>query len=208
MSPLDRLRRWPLLALAACTAACWHIASGAAETREDERRATRRLIESRYQQAVQDCQARFAVNACLQEAKAARQQALQPLQDEELAESLALREQRASESRQRLSQKAQEQARLEAQRRSEALMAAPQPQRPELVLPASAPSRTARPVPDVEKLRREEESAAAQRAHDQQGRLHKAEAHRRQVLQRLQDRALLKPLAPPLPPASGSSAPR
>ena len=207
MSPVHRLRCGVPLALAVWLACCG-LSAGAGERGEGERRAARSAIEQRYQQAVQDCQARFAVNACQQEARLARQQALQPLLDEELAESLAQREQRASESRQRLRQKAQEQAQLEARRRSEALMAAPQPQRAEPALPASAASRPTRPVPDVEKQRRQDEAAAAQRARDQQSRVRKAEEHRRQVLERLQDRALHKPLAPPLPPASASSSPR
>ena len=185
--------------------ACCSLVVGAGEP---ERRAARSAIETRYQEDVQSCQGRFAVNACLQEARALRQRALQPLQDEELAESLAEREQRASESRQRLRQKAQEQAQLEARRRSEALMAPPPVHRPEAPLPASAASRAARPMPDLERQRRQDEAAAAQRAHDQQARLRKAEEHRRQVLQRLQDRALNKPLAAPLPPASGPSQPR
>ncbi|MBB2486080.1 hypothetical protein H5407_12725 [Mitsuaria sp. WAJ17] len=207
MSLPDRQHRRARLALAAGLACCSLVAA-AGERGEDERRAARSAIEQRYQQAVRDCQARFAVNACQQEAKLARQQALQPLLDEELAESLAQREQRASESRQRLRVKAQEQAQLEARRRSEALMAEPLRHRPEAPQAASAALRPSRPVPDVEKQRREDEAAAAQRARDQQSRLRKAEEHRRQALERLQDRALHKPLAPPLPPASGTSAPR
>lgn len=210
MSPAARHRCCTRIALAAWLAwlACCGVAASAGERGEDERRAARSAIEQRYQQAVQDCQARFAVNACQQEARQARQQALQPLLDEELAESLAQREQRASESRQRLREKAQEQAQQEARRRSEALMAAPQPQRAEAALPASAASHPPRPVPDVEKQRHQDEAAAAQRARDQQTRLKKAEQHRRQVLERLQDRALHKPLASPLPPASAASVPR
>ncbi|WP_269629635.1 hypothetical protein [Pelomonas sp. BJYL3] len=207
MSPAARQRRFTRLALALWLACCG-VAASAGERGEDERRAARSAIEQRYQQAVQDCLARFAVNACQQEARLARQQALQPLLDEELAESLAQREQRASESRQRLREKAQEQAQLEARRRSEALMAAPPLPRAEAAQPASAASRPARPVPDVEKLRRQDEAAAAQRARDQQSRIRKAEAHRREALERLQDRALHKPLAPPLPPPSAASAPR
>jgi len=207
MSPSDRKRCRTRLALLAGLACCWST-TAAVVSKDDERRAAKAAIEARYEQAVQACQGRFAVNACVQEARTARQQALQPLLDEEIAESLAQREQRASESRDRLRQKAQEHARLEAQRRSEALMASPQPHRPEPPLPASAASHTARPVPDVEQQRRQDEAAAAQRALDQQSRVRKAEVHRRQVLERLQDRALHKPLAPPLPPASASSAPR
>lgn len=207
MSPPDRKSCRTPLALFAGLACCLS-AMGAAVNRDEERLAAKAAIEARYEQAVQACQGRFAVNACVQEARTARQQALQPLLDEEIAESLSQREQRASESRARLRQKAQEQARLEAQRRSDALMAPPPPMRSETAPPAASASRPARPVPDVEKQRRQDEAAAAQRARDQQGRLQKAEEHRRQVLQRLQDRALHKPLAPPLPPASGPSAPR
>lgn len=195
------------LALFAGLVCCWS-AAGAVVNKDEQRRAAKAVIESRYEQAVQACQDRFVVNACVQEARTARQQALQPLLDEEIAESLAQREQRASESQGRLRQKAQEQARLEAQRRSEALMAAPLLPRSEATPPASSASRPARPVPDVEKQRRQDETAATQRARDQQVRLQKAEEHRRQVLLRLQERALHKPLAPPLPPASGPSAPR
>ena len=207
------MNRWPrtpaltglllaLLALGANTAT-------AADAPAGEARAARRAqIERRYQAEVEACQTRFAVNACVQEARAARQQALQPLQDEEIAESQSEREQRAVQSRHRLRQKAQDQALLEAQRRSAALMAPPPASVPDPLPAARAASREARAVPDVEKQRSEAEAAAARCAHDQKERLEKAEAHRRQVLQRLQDRALHKPLAPPLPPASAASAAR
>ncbi|HLO94691.1 MAG TPA: hypothetical protein VK195_10255 [Burkholderiaceae bacterium] len=209
MSPSKILPCRLRLAWALALVGCWSSAVGAGVSREAERRAARATIEARYQQAVQDCQGRFAVNACLQEARTVRQQALQPLQDEELAESLAQREQRASESRQRLGEKAQEQARLEARRRSEALLAAPPHERSEAAVPgAVAASRPARPVPDVEKLRREDEAVAAARARDRQGRVQKAEEHRREVLRRLEERAREKPPAAPLPPVSGSSASR
>lgn len=170
----------------------------------EDRAAARARIEQRYQAAVDDCRTRFAVNACLQEARTARQQALKPLQDAEIAESQSQREKRATESRHRLRDKAQDQALLEAQRRSAALVAPPTPLPAEVPPPARAASREARAAPDVERQRAEDEAAAARRAQGHQERLDRAEAHRKQVRQRLQDRALHKPLAPPLPPASGT----
>ena len=213
MSTADRLfwKLWPArLAGGMLLAGCCGLASaGGAEYDAGRRESARAAIEARYREAVQACQSRFAVNACLQEAKAARQQALRPLQDQALAESLAQREQRASESRLRLQQKAQEQAHLEAQKNSAALMAPPSRSRAVEPAPAAEPaSRPARPLPDVQQQRTEDEAAAAQRAREQRSRLQKAEQHRQQVLKRLQERTQHKPLAAPLPPASGASPPR
>ncbi len=199
-----RLKRGSLLA------AGWCVLAGAwAQPVPQDMDAAKTAIEARYRDAVQACQSRFAVNACLQDAKAERQRALQPLQEQELAASLAQREQRASESRQRLQQKAQEQARLEAQQRSAALLAPPlRPVPAEVPTPTEPPSQAAQPLPDPQKQQADDEAAAAQRARDQRQRLQAAQEHRKQALKRLQERTAHKPLAAPLPPASGSSVPR
>ncbi len=192
--------------LLACSCA---LASAWAQPATQDPDAAKAAIDARYQEAVQACQSRFAVNACQQEAKAARQRALQPLQEQELAQSLAQRAQRASESHQRLQQKAQEHARLEAQQRSAALLAAPPRPVPAELAPASTSAAPAvKTLPELEKQRADDEAAAAQRARDQRTRLQKAREHREQALKRLQERAAHKPLAAPLPPASASSAPR
>lgn len=179
--------------------------------------ATKAQIERRHQEAVTACHRQFAVNDCLQKAQAARQQALQPLQDAEVAESLAQREQRASESRARIRQKAQDHAALESQRRSAALMAPPVPAPVPAALrpPAPAASRAVRTGPAIEQQRARDEAAAARRAEDLQARIQKSEAHRREIEKRLQERARQKPQAAPLPPpvsgpqpASAGSAPR
>lgn len=171
--------------------------------------AAKAQVERRYEEAVTACHRQFAVNDCLQEARAARQRALQPLQDAEIAESLAQREQRASESRQRIRQKAQDHAALEAQRRSAALMASPVPAPvpAELKPPAPAASRAARTGPAIEQQRAQDEAAAARRAEDLRERIQKSEAHRRETEKRLQERARQKPPAAPLPPAASHPYP-
>lgn len=215
--PAGTVVRWAVALLLVGAEASQAAAGQGAAVEGGDGIAARAQIERRYQDAVAACHRQFAVNDCLQGARAARQQALQPLQDAEAAESLAQREQRASESRQRVRQKAQAHAVLESQRRSEALMAppVPAPVPAELKPPAPAASRAIRTGPAIEQQRARDEASAARRAEELQGRIQKSEAHRRETEKRLQERARQKPLAAPLPPptagpqsASAGSAPR
>jgi hypothetical protein len=171
----------------------------------------RRAVEAAHTQRVADCQRRFAVTACLDEARADRRRALEPLRERELALDARERTQRA------------EQRRREVERKQRELAARPVLQEP-VAAPAenaSDPRREARepppprgsPSPELEVRSREREVAAgdrsreaAERAERRREREAAGQARRDKVVERQMERSLRGKNAEPLPAAGRASA--
>lgn len=149
----------------------------------------RRRIEERHRADVLACQSRFAVNACLEEARAQRRAALDPLRRRELDLDDAERRRRAAER-----------AREVELRRQETLVRPPPPvPAPERPLPVTAepavPAASAAPPPPP----RNTAAAAARRAEAARERREAAAAEREKIRRREAERQARQKSAEPLP---------
>lgn len=159
---------------------------------EDERAriaAERQRIDERHAADTQDCRARFAVNACLEEAQARRRAALEPLRRRELDLDDAARRRRAAEREQ-----AVERTRQETLVRPPAPEAAAPPVRPPPPAASAvvAPRPAARPDGDAA-------SAAARRAEAARERRAAAAAEREKIRRREAERQARQKPSDPLP---------
>lgn len=163
-------------------------------------------IESQYQQALQDCEQRFAVTDCRDEARARRQRALQPLLDAERQEAAQRRAEQAREQRELVQAKQQAAATDEARKRTESLLGAP-------AVPASSPPSSARPAkakPEAHarelKLRDAQAEQTAQRQREQaMQRQQRLRDHQQLVQRRVAERAERKASAASLPVPAASA---
>jgi len=158
--------------------------------------ADRQAVEARFQAARQDCETRFTVNNCLDEARQVRRQALVPLQRQTHLLDDARRRERAVE-------------RLRAIQARESAAAA----KPALAPAAPSSAGSANPKPTVRHAVRpapqaSAAQAASQRAAQHQQRLDEAQAHQDAVLARNARRDAQRKPAASLPvPVPGAPLP-
>ncbi len=181
---------WPTAAAAWALALLCRATPAAPESDAAERQriaADRQAVEAQFQAARQDCETRFIVNNCLDEARQARRQALVPLQRQTHLLDDARRRERAVE-------------RLRAIQARESAAAA----KPALAAAAPASAASASPGPPVRHAVRpapqaSAAEAASQRAAQHQQRLQEAQAHQEAVQARNARRDAQRPPAAGLP---------
>jgi hypothetical protein len=162
--------------------------------------AERRALGDRYTAEERDCQARFAVTACVERARVRHREALAPLREREMQLDEAERELQAADRR----------AALAARQQARAERPPPTPAGPPASRPAPAPAGSGAwgQGPRVDSAARAAE--AAQRASTVESRRVQFQANKARVARRLADRAAqgkpAQPLPLPLPePASTAS---
>ena len=141
-----------LVTLASSTAAVC-----AAEMTRAEIDAARTRIEQTYQAKLKDCNQRFVVTGCLEEARDERIRALRPLDRVEHQLNAEDRQRRAAAARERVQEKERDAAQDEARRKTESVR--------ESVQPASAPTipgaRAPRANPELHQRREARQEAEA-----------------------------------------------
>ncbi len=198
-------RPGPIAATAAAALAllCWGAAAAPDSDAAERARiaADRQAVQARFEIAKRDCEARFVVNQCLEQAHRARREALAPLQRQTYLLDDARRRARAA---QRL---------LDIQARESAAAAKPAlaPAAPASARAAGAAAPSAKPRVQHVLAPPAAASAAAQaqrRAAQQQQRLRDAQAHQEAVQARNAKRDAHRPPAAGLPiPVSPASTP-
>ena len=190
--------------IALCAAPTAVQAQGSAQQQLDQERsriaAERRAADSRYADAEAACYARFAVNDCVNEAKAARREALADLRRQEVSLNDDERRRKGAAQRQRLDERSSaENQQRAAQQRAQALNdAALRQERGARKAAAAAPPASAataasiatppvpvRPTPDAAAVRKRQEK------------LEEAKARKDRLEKRRLERT--KPLSKPLP---------
>ncbi len=160
--------------------------------------AERQALSQRFLQQELDCASRFVVNACIDDVRQRRRDALQPLRERELSLDEAERTRRAAERRSAIAAKQAAAATLPA------AASAPPPQlRLRDNLPA-APPRPPRSSPARDQTDRAAE--AAERVRDAERRRDEAQANQRRVQQREAERATSGRSSAPLPVPGAASA--
>lgn len=194
--------------IASCVAAAAVHAQDSAQQQLDQERARiaaeRRAADSRYAEAEAACHARFAVNDCVNQAKAARRETQADLRRQEISLNDDERRRKGAAQRQRLDERSSaENQQRAARQRAQALedsalrqergarkaAAAAPPIDANGAPPTAASPAPARPTPDAAAVRKRQEK------------LQEAEARKTRLEKRRIERT--KPLAKPLPvPAS------
>lgn len=191
-----------VLWVAACAGAAPAWAQDSAQQQMDRERARiaaeRQAADARYSQAEAACYARFAVNDCVNEAKAVRRETLADLRRQEISLNDDERLRKGAAQRQRLDERSSAENQLRAaQQRARALEdAAARQERGARKAAAAAPAGvpvpteqaappTAQPVPDAEAIRK------------RQDKLEEARARKERLEKRRLERT--KPPAKPLP---------
>ena len=175
-------------------------AAQAADMTRAEIDAARARIEQAYQARVKECNQRFVVTGCLEEARDERIRQLRPLDRVEHQVNAEERQRRSAAARERVQEKEREAAQDEARRKTESVR--------EAVQPASAPAvpgaRTPRANPELHQ-RREAQQAAEAKADAAKRR--EAAAERRQKAQERQRKASELQVRQAEKAASAASAP-
>ena len=165
------------------------------ETAERARiRADRRNVETQLQQTEQGCRGRFAVTACVEEAKVQRRASLAKLREQQVKLDDDDRRRRAAERLQTIDRKRDEKA---AQAASASAASADEVAR-KVTTPRAPSASRSHPAPIDGGAQ-----AAARRAQVAERRHQEAEKERAKIARRLTQR---KKIVAPLPPAVGSSA--
>jgi colicin import membrane protein len=222
----------PALLACCCLLAFAHAAPAAdvSAAASDERAellrltAARTVIAQQFKADSEQCQRRFFVNACLDEAKSKRSAALRPLEAREAVLDANQRRARAEAQRERATQREREFAEAEGRQRTAQLLAAQVPARP-LAAKAEAASGSVGTLPAKQQTMQRSQQIKAGKAQDEakHRELQKANYQSDQALRqqeaerrRLANEAKLKgkkaPLALPIPSsaeieAAGSAAP-
>jgi len=155
-------------------------AARAAEMSRAEIDAARARIEQAYQAQVRECNARFVVTGCLEDARNERIRALRPLDRAEHQVNAEDRQRRAAAAKERVQQKERDAAADEAQRKTQSVReAAP-------VVPVAPLARAPRANPELHQRReaRQEAEAKAEAAQRRE-----AAAQRREKAQERQRKA-------------------
>ena len=162
----------------------------------------RQAVEARYDAARRDCETRFVVNDCLDQARQARRAALEPLQRQIHLLDDARRRERAVERLRVI------QARQAAAAERPALATAAAPASAASAAPPLPVRRAVRPLPTAAASASAATLAAQQRQARQQQRLQQAQAHQAAVQARNARRDAQRKPAEGLPvPGTAASAP-
>ena len=201
--------------------ACLTFGSGVARAQDDTAQrvaqersritAERQAAEARYSQAEVACYQRFAVNDCINQAKAQRRQALADLRRQDITLNDEERRRRAADQRRRIDERSSpEKQQQAAQQRARALADAAtrheralnkQPAAPPAAAPADPAADPAASAPQQPASRPMPAQADPAAARKHQERLDAARERKERLEKRRQERT--KPLAQPLPvPAS------
>ena len=187
------------LVVAALLLAC--SAAGSADDLRERIAAERRIIDARSTAEQRACRERFAVTACLDQARARRRADLAPLRERELALDDAERQARAEERR----------AAVAAKQAAAASRPAAAPLARPVKVPASAPApqqRAATPR-DQGALQAHHAAEAAARARAAERRREAARQTQERIARRLAEKAAQGKKADPLPmPEAAASAGR
>jgi hypothetical protein len=188
------------LALLATTIS-WGQASAPAPSASQERHriaAERQQADQRFQAARRECETRFAVSSCVEQARSERRRTLEQLSARQAALDDAQRRQRAAERMQAISEQARQADERAAAPAASAVV------RARRAPPAPRPAASAPVEPHPQVTPRE----AAQRRDARGQREQEAEQHRDAVLRRNAERDARKPPSAPLPVPSASAASR
>jgi hypothetical protein len=179
------------------------VAAPADDTAERARiAADRQAVEARYEAARRDCETRFVVNDCLDQARQDRRAALEPLQRQIHLLDDARRRERAVERLRVI------QARQSAAAERPALATAAAPASAASAAPPLPVRRAVRPPPPAAASASAAALAAQQRQARQQQRLQQARAHQAAVQARNAERDAQRKPAAGLPvPGAAASAP-
>lgn len=192
--------------------------------------AARSVIAQQFKADSEQCERRFFVNACLDEAKSTRSAALRPLEAREAVLDTNQRRARAEAQRERATQRETELAEAEGRQRTAQLLAAQllaaqllAAQTPALPLaakavPASGPAVTVPAKPQSRQIKADKAQAEAKRRELQKANfqseqtLRQQEAERRRVSNEAKQKGKQSPIALPIPSAAeieaaGSAAP-
>jgi hypothetical protein len=158
-------------------------AARAAEMSRAEIDAARARIEQTYQAKVRECNARFVVTGCLEDARNERIRALRPLDRAEHQVNAEDRQRRAAAAKERVQQKERDAAADEAQRKTQSVREAAQPAS---AVPAAPMARTPRANPELHQRRQAQQEAEAKA---EAARRREAAAQRREKAQERQHKA-------------------
>jgi colicin import membrane protein len=205
-------RGWVVVALSAAAMAA-HAADDELSDRAHREQidAERAAAQARYEQAIAECERRFVVTSCVDQAKAERRATLDRLSREQMVLDDAQRKRRAEERREQIAAKKARQAQ-QAQQAQEAATreAASSPTLPRKPRPSTAPASGTKPARRIEPRSSEAAAAAAaeaaERAADSQQRRERAQAHAEAVRRRNAERAAERVPAAPLPVPGTSAA--
>lgn len=172
----------------------------------EQLRAQRAEIEARFAQERDGCERRFAVNACVDDAKQRRSAALRPLQRREIELDAAQRKARAAAQQERVAERNREAASEEGRKRTEVLLAPPRQ-------PASqAAPRPPRAAPEAHaesyKAQVEKSEQDAKRNRERMAERQRAQREHLKALEDRQRRRVAEGKRPaaPLPPPTKASA--
>ncbi|MCV2349087.1 hypothetical protein [Paucibacter sp. Y2R2-4] len=179
-------------------------------------------IEARFKAESLLCEERFAVNDCLNRVRAERSLALKPITSREQEIDKLERRARAEAQRQRVIEREQEAAKLEAQRRMSELLAAQREalrqSEPAGVAPSNASAGVVKPRPSVQeleqaqrakKLRADQEAErrlAQRQAFERQQAAHQREAQQRMAQREAQSKGKKAAASLPIPSAAEIAA--
>lgn len=185
--------------------AAWCLVAVAFAAQADDRAriaTEKRAVEARHAEAQARCAERFAVNACLDDARAQRRQALAALRSQELALDEAERKRRAADRMQAIERKRAEAAALPASELGAGpVLRAPRVAGPQPVPPAASRPQALRAAEEAEAARR---AAAAERVREDAAR-DRERIEQRQAERQQQGRTS-QPL--PVPPEAAASGAR
>lgn len=167
--------------------------------------AQRTAIEQRFAKEKAECQERFTVSACVDEARERRREALAPLVAREHELAAEERKSRAAAQMQRVRERDLGASQDEAQRRERLVIAPP---RAAASAPAAHAPRAVSPAEAARARQQADEKAEADAAQ----RREQAQERRQRVQQRIAEREAkektrTKPLAKPLPLPDAAAAP-
>jgi colicin import membrane protein len=195
-----KIRLDVLAALGLVLASC---AGLAADPAQERRRiaAEKVAAEERFQAARRDCETRFAVSSCLEQARSERRRALEHLAGQQAVLDDAQRRRRAADRMAAIREKARQADERAAAPAASAVVRAPRQ------APAPRPAASAAPAAGDDRAAVTPQQAA-QRRSQRALREQQAQAHRETVQRRNAERAARKPPSAPLPvPAASGTRP-
>lgn len=189
------MKRISLCVLLLASGAC-----GAQPATRAEVQAQRSAIDRQFVREKAECEQRFAVSACLEEARQRQRAALAPLVAREHELAAEERKARAAAQAQRVKEREQAASQDDGQRRERLVPAAP-------AVPASHPARPRSPEQAAQQQRQAEQKAQAEAARRrEQARERELRQQQRIAEHEAREKRRTKPPAAPLPLPGASAA--